>query len=76
MKIGKLNREEEQILRNGKCPICASERFWEGPHGGGAVNIFCENGHRFWVGWPFTSEYQGQEKVRIVEGNRLAIGTA
>ena len=67
MEIGQLNEADAQVLRGGKCPVCGSERFWDGPHGGMAANIFCENGHRFWVSWPFTPEYQGQTKVEIVD---------
>jgi len=70
MEIGKLNKQDEQTLRSGKCPGCGSEHFVEGPRGGGAVNIACENGHRFWFAPPFTSEYQGQIKVER-EGDRL-----
>lgn len=59
-----LTDEEENILKGGNCPMCGSEHFFEGPHGGNAVNIFCENGHRFWYAPPFPSEYQGHEEVR------------
>lgn len=73
MEIGKLNKADEATLRAGKCPACGSEEFFEGPHGGLAVNIFCENGHRYWYGGPFTPEYQGQAKVKV-EGDTLQIG--
>jgi len=70
MEIGKLNKQDEQTLRSGKCPECGSDHFVEGPSGGLAVNIACENGHRFWYGGPFTPEYQGQIKVER-EGDML-----
>jgi len=66
----KLSQEEDKKLKGGVCPICDSERFVEGPWGGMAVNIACENGHRFWFSPPFTSEYQGQIKVEH-EGDLL-----
>lgn len=75
MEEGKLSKEDEATLRGGKCPACGSERFFEGPHGGLAVNIICENGHKFWVAGPFTPEYLGQERVELIsgpEGERLA----
>jgi len=59
----KLTKEEDALLKGGVCPKCKSERFVRGPRGGGAVNIACENGHRFWYGPPFTSEYQGTIRV-------------
>lgn len=59
----KLNQEEDKKLKNGECPKCGSKDFIEGPWGGGAVNIACEKGHRFWYAPPFISEYQGQIKV-------------
>jgi hypothetical protein len=70
VKLGKLTKEDELILWQGKCPVCGSEHFIKGPRGGGAINIVCENGHRFWVGWPFTPEYQGMIHVER-EGNTL-----
>jgi hypothetical protein len=63
LKEGKLTKEDEATLRSGKCPACESEHFVEGPRGGLAVNIACENGHRFWYGGPFTPEYQGKIHV-------------
>jgi hypothetical protein len=63
LKEGKLTKEDEATLRAGKCPACGSKYFVEGPSGGAAVNIACENGHRFWVAGPFTPEYQG--KIRV-----------
>lgn len=59
----KLTPEEDKKLKSGICPKCDSEHFVEGPSGGGAINIACENGHRFWFAPPFTSEYQGLIKV-------------
>lgn len=70
LTIGKLIEEDEKTLRKGKCPACGSEHFIEGPHGGAAVNIACENGHRFWVAGPFTPEYQGKIRVER-EGETL-----
>lgn len=68
----KLTPEEDEKLKSGECPKCGSKKFFEGPSGGGATNIFCENGHRFWYAPPFTSEYQGQAKVKV-EGDRLSL---
>lgn len=59
----KLSSEDDKKLKSGTCPKCGSTKFVEGPHGGGAMNIACENGHRFWFAPPFTSEYQGTIKV-------------
>ncbi len=70
MKTGKLTQEEDTKLKSGVCPECESKHFVEGPWGGGAVNIACENGHRFWFAPPFTSEYQGQIRVER-EGEML-----
>ena len=63
MNIGKLSEENNSKLNSGSCPICESKHFVEGPSGGGAVNIACENGHRYWFAPPFTAEYQGKIKV-------------
>ncbi len=63
METGKLAKEDNDKLDKGICPLCDSERFVEGPSGGMATNIACENGHRFWVAPPFTAEYQGEIKV-------------
>ncbi len=57
LKEGKLNKEDEATLRRGICPVCDSDKWIEGPHGGMAVNMACSNGHRFWVAGPFTPEY-------------------
>ncbi len=70
MEIGKLTQEEDTKLKSGICPECGSGHFVEGPWGGGAVNIACENGHRYWFAPPFTSEYQGQIRVER-ESERL-----
>lgn len=61
--LEKLTEEEDAKLKSHKCPKCGSPHFVEGPRGGGAINIACENGHRFWYAPPFTSEYQGVIKV-------------
>lgn len=66
----KLTPKEDATLKSGKCPKCGSEHFVEGPSGGQAINIACENGHRFWFAPPFTSEYQGVIKVER-EGDLL-----
>ncbi len=58
-----LNEEDDKKLMSGKCPKCNSKHFVEGPSGGLAMNIACENGHRFWFSPPFTSAYQGKIKV-------------
>lgn len=74
MEVGKLSEEDAATLRNGKCPVCGSEKFFQGPQGGLASNILCENGHKFWVAGPFNPEYLGQEKVKVVstpEGETL-----
>jgi len=63
LEIGKLTKEDEATLRTGKCPACGSEHFVKGPSGGFAVNIACENGHRYWMAGPFTPEYQGMIRV-------------
>lgn len=63
MKTGKLSEEDNKTLNSGKCPFCGSNHFVEGPSGGMATNIACENGHRFWFAPPFTAEYQGIIKV-------------
>lgn len=68
----KLSPEDDQKLKSGECPKCGSREFFDGPRGGMARNIFCENGHRFWFAPPFTSEYQGQAKVRR-DGDKLTI---
>jgi len=37
----------------GKCPDCGSKKFYEGPHGGAAVNVKCADcGHKFNLGLP------------------------
>jgi len=59
----KLSKEENDKLNQGECPKCGSKKFVEGPSGGMATNIACENGHRFWFATPFTAEYQGEIKV-------------
>ena len=59
----KLNENDDRKLKSGECPKCGSKHFVEGPRGGMAVNIACENGHRFWFVPPFTAEYQGEIKV-------------
>ena len=66
----KLSKEENDKLNQGGCPKCGSKYFVKGPRGGGAVNIACENGHRFWFAPPFTAEYQGEIKVER-EGDLL-----
>lgn len=33
-----------------KCPKCGCRKWREGPSGGMAVNIQCENGHCWWWG--------------------------
>jgi hypothetical protein len=58
-----LTAEENETLNSGECPKCGSKHFVEGPHGGYAVNIACENGHRFWFAPPFTAKYQGEIRV-------------
>lgn len=58
-----LSREENEKLNQGICPKCGSTHFVEGPRGGMALNIACENGHRFWFAPPFTALYQGKIKV-------------
>ncbi len=63
MNIGTLAKEDNDKLNKRHCPICNSQHFVEGPSGGHAVNIACENGHRFWFAPPFTAEYQGEIKV-------------
>lgn len=68
--VEKLNQEDDEKLKNGECPKCGSKHFVEGPSGGMARNIACENGHRFWFAPPFTSEYQGQIRVER-EGDLL-----
>jgi len=30
-------------IAKGKCPSCGSKGFYEGPHGGLCINIFCMN---------------------------------
>jgi len=59
----KLSKEEDEKLKSGNCPKCGNQHFIKGPRGGGALNIACENGHRFWFAPPFTSEYQGTIRV-------------
>jgi len=66
----KLSEEENGKLNHGGCPKCGSTHFVKGPRGGGALNIACENGHRFWFAPPFTAEYQGTIKVER-EGDLL-----
>lgn len=66
----KLTRDENEKLNAGKCPKCDTSKFVHGPRGGSAINIACENGHRFWFAPPFTAEYQGQIKVER-KGNLL-----
>jgi len=67
----KLSEEENGKLNNhGECPKCGSTHFVTGPRGGEALNIACENGHRFWFAPPFTAEYQGTIKVER-EGDLL-----
>lgn len=63
MQDEELTAEENETLNSGKCPKCGSTHFVEGPRGGFAVNIACENGHRYWFSPPFTAEYQGEIKV-------------
>ena len=70
MEIGKLPKEDNDKLNSGACPVCGSKKFVEGPKGGMATNIACENGHRFWFAPPFTAEYQGEIRVEK-EGDLL-----
>ena len=59
--MNKLDEKEDQKLKRGICPKCDSENFYHLAWGGGARNIVCENGHKFWFAPPFVSEYIGQE---------------
>jgi hypothetical protein len=58
-----LTPEEDEKLKAGGCPKCGSTHFVKGPSGGNAINVACENGHRFWFAPPFISQYQGIIKV-------------
>ncbi len=56
-KIEKVIKSEEEKLRRGVCPDCGGDKFLEGPHGGLAVNVQCDNcGSRFNLCWPFSPE--------------------
>lgn len=70
MTSEKLSEEGNKKLNRGICPKCNSTHFVKGPQGGSALNIACENGHRFWFGPPFTAEYQGVIRVER-EGDYL-----
>lgn len=63
MESERLSKEDNDKLNSGICPKCGSTHFVQGPSGGSAQNIACENGHRFWFAPPFTAEYQGKVKV-------------
>lgn len=55
----KVTEDERKKLADGVCPDCGNDKFLEGPHGGLAVNIQCDNMEcrsRFNVCWPFTPE--------------------
>ena len=67
LPLGKLSKADDTLLNVGQCPFpgCGSLHFYQGPRGGGAVNIFCGNGHRYWYSPPFPSEYQGQHAVSL-----------
>ena len=59
MPIGKVTKKEEKKLKKGICPDCGGTEFFEGPHGGLAINIKCANkkcNARFNVCTFFTSE--------------------
>ncbi|GAH58504.1 unnamed protein product [marine sediment metagenome] len=75
-EMEKLNEQDDAKLKNGVCPKCGSQKFYKLAEGGAvvintshykfaALNIACENGHKYWYG-PFTSEYIGQEKVKWI----------
>lgn len=42
-KMRDLTENEDKILNSGKCPFCGYKEFYEGPEGGGSVNITCAN---------------------------------
>lgn len=42
-----------------QCPTCGSSRWQEGPRGGNAQNMRCENGHILWYSPPFATEVIG-----------------
>lgn len=41
--IEKVTEAEAAILDQGKCPDCASEKFYLGPRGGLSQNVMCCN---------------------------------
>jgi len=43
----------ERMTKEKCCPDCGSKKFYEGPHGGAAVNVKCADcGHKFNLGLP------------------------
>lgn len=57
--------QEEKILRTkGTCPFCGSKDFFEGPHGGMSVNIYCQGcDARFNLMGPFTPQVIQEPRV-------------
>ncbi len=54
---GKIEMDQNKLrtlfIELKRCPDCGSESFYEGPHGGAAVNIKCGGcGHWFNMGLP------------------------
>lgn len=55
--MSEVTKEESEKLAQGICPDCNGKDFLEGPHGGLAVNIQCDNcKSKFNIRWPFTPE--------------------
>jgi len=50
-------RELEQRNKEARCPACGGQEFYDGPHGGSAINVKCANpkcGKCWWfAGAPF-----------------------
>lgn len=48
------------------CPKCGSDKFYEGPCGGGAQNILCAGCHtEYWEGGPFGLKEMDSTPERI-----------
>lgn len=57
--IQNVTKKEEALLRQGICPDCGTQGFFEGPSGGSSINIICSNKEcqaKFNMCGPFTPQ--------------------
>lgn len=51
---------EEELLKEGICPDCGSDQWYEGPSGGMATNYYCCRCGEGWnIAWPFSPDRIG-----------------